>query len=115
MVTAEGRAGESAVDIAQGTAENCSVRRGTDKFTFAKVTNGCIWAGTALFIDKGGGVLRDSYRKEQKKFLSLLVNLGNKALLQKANSRFVSVDVFDSFDVNKFIQVVDHGIKFIAN
>jgi hypothetical protein len=33
------------------------------------------------------------------------VNLGDKALLlQKANGRFVSVDVFDSFTVKKFIR-----------
>jgi hypothetical protein len=46
-------------------------------------------------------------------FLSLLVNLGDKALLlQKANGGFVGVDVFDSFTVNKFVLVVNHGIEF---
>jgi hypothetical protein len=45
-------------------------------------------------------------------FLSLLVNLGDKALLlQKANGRFVCVDVFYSFTVNKFVQAVDHRIE----
>jgi hypothetical protein len=40
------------------------------------------------------------------------VNLANKALLlQKANGGFVSVDVFDTFAVNKFVQVVYHGIE----
>ncbi len=40
------------------------------------------------------------------------MNLGNQALLlQKANSRFVGGDFFDSFTVNKFVQVVSHGIE----
>ncbi len=65
MATAEGWAGDLAVAIAEGTAENCSLRRGTDKFTFATITDGCVWV-RPLFVDEGGGVLRDSYGKQQK-------------------------------------------------
>jgi hypothetical protein len=53
------------VAIAEGTAENCSLRRGTDKFTFGKVTDDCVWVQT-LFIDDGGGIFRDSLRKAAK-------------------------------------------------
>jgi hypothetical protein len=65
MATAEGWAGDSDMAIAEGTAENGSLRRGTDKFIFATITDGCVWV-QPLFIDEGGGVLRDSYRKQQK-------------------------------------------------
>jgi hypothetical protein len=63
--TEEGWAGDSDVAIAEDTAENCSLRRGTDKFTFAKVTDGCAWVWP-LFVDDGGVVLRDSSRKAAK-------------------------------------------------
>jgi hypothetical protein len=65
MATAEGWAGDLAVAIAEGVAENCLLRRGTDKFTFATITDGCVWVWP-LFVDEGG-VLRDSYRKQQAK------------------------------------------------
>jgi hypothetical protein len=65
MTTAEGWAGDLAMAIIEVMAENCLLRRGIDKFTFATITDGCVWVWL-LFINEGGGVLRDSHRKQQK-------------------------------------------------
>jgi hypothetical protein len=65
MATAEGWEGDLDVAIAEDMAENCSLRRGTDKFTFAKVTDSSVWVWP-LFVDDGAAVLRDSSRKAAK-------------------------------------------------